>query len=152
MMNQEEKIIKKENFVQWVTFLEDRIDQWKSSLPLELREVLDYGPHSLSEIESYILSNFSLENFNQVENKAIVDAIVSYFGETLRRNLPDSVWDIELEDESSINFNLPCVKTQVGFPINPYGLLRRIIKKNSGDFLKAFYANRLNLIENPDTY
>ncbi len=151
-MTEEEKIIKKENFIEWTTFSEDRVDEWSANAPKEIVEVLDYSPESLKNIEKYILANYDKESLSNPENKIAIDAVISYYAETFRRNLPGSIWYIELEDENSIDFNLPCIKTPIGTLINPYYLIKRVIAKNKGTFLYDFYVKRLGFINNPETY
>lgn len=151
-MTEEEKILKKENFIEWTTFTEDRVNEWSINAPTDITEALDYSPESLKSIEKYILENFDRESLSISENKINLDAIVSYFAETFRRNLPKSIWYIELEDENSIDFNLPCIKTTIGTLINPYYLLKRVVVKNKGTFLYDFYLKRLGFINNPETY
>lgn len=151
-MTEEEKNVKQDNFIEWTTFIEDRVDQWSVNLSKEIIETLDYSPESLKVIESYILSVFSIESVSDIKNKKEIDAVISYYAETLRRNLPDSIWYLDLDDEDNIYFNLPSIKTPIGFPISPYSLIKRIINKNKGTFLYDFYEKRLGFINNPETY
>jgi len=55
-MTEEEKNIKQENFIEWTTFIEDRVDEWSVNVPKKIVDALDYSPESLKVIESYILS------------------------------------------------------------------------------------------------
>jgi hypothetical protein len=151
-MTEEEKSIKRENFIEWTTFIEDRVDAWSVNIPKQVAELLDYSSESLKVIESYILSNFSLEFVSDEKNKLETDAVISYYGETLRRNLPNSTWYLDLDDESNIDFNLPSIRTPIASPISPYLLIKRIINKNKGTFLYDLYIKRLGFINNPETY
>ncbi len=151
-MTEEEKNIKKENFIEWTTFTEDRVDEWSVNAPKEIVEALNYNPESLKVVEKYILDNYDKEALSVPENKTAIDALISYYAETFRRNLPNSIWYIELEDEDSIDFNLPCIKTSIGTLINPYYLFKRVIAKNKGTFLYDFYVKRLGFINNPESY
>ncbi len=151
-MTEEEKQIKRDNFIEWTTFTEDRVNEWSENAPKELVDALDYSPESLKDVEKYILSNYDKESLSKPENKIAIDALISYYAEVFRRNLPDSIWYIELEDEDSIDFNLPCIKTPIGTLINPYYLLKRVVAKNTGTFLYDLYKKRLEFINNPDTY
>lgn len=151
-MTEEEKNIAREVFDEWTTFIEDRVDEWSANAPKEINEALDYSPESLKVVEKYILDNYDKESLSIPENKIAIDALISYYAETFRRNLPNSIWHIELEDESSIDFNLPCIKTPIGTVIPLYYLFRRVIAKNKGTFLYDFYVKRLGFINNPETY
>jgi len=151
-MTEEEKNTKRDNFIEWTTFIEDRVNKWLIEDSSKLTSSLDYSSESLKVIESYLLSTFNLESISDIKNKHKIDAIISYYGETLRRNLPDSIWVVDLDDKDNIYFNLPTIKTPVGFPISPYSLIKRIVAKNKGTFLYDFYIKRLGFINNPETY
>ncbi|EGV43084.1 hypothetical protein BZARG_3069 [Bizionia argentinensis JUB59] len=151
-MKETERNIKKENFIEWTTFIEDRVNNWTLNAPKKLVDVLDYSPESLKVIEKYILENYTRETLGKPENKSTIDAIISYYSEVFMRNLPNSIWHIELEDENSVDFNLPCIKTPIGTLVNPYYLIKRVMAKNKGTFLYDFYVKRLGYINNPETY
>ena len=151
-MKETEQNIKKENFIEWTTFIEDRVNNWTLNAPKKLVDALDYSPESLKVIEQYILEKYTKETLGKPENKTAIDAIISYYSEVFMRNFPNSIWHIELEDENSVDFNLPCIKTPIGTLVNPYYLIKRVMAKNKGTFLYDFYLKRLGYINNPDTY
>jgi hypothetical protein len=140
-MTKKEKEEKRVNFLDWVTFIEDRVNQWKKHLPRELSEKLDWSIDSFSTLERFVLENYTIEQFRDPANKDAVDALASYIGETYRLNLPNAKWEIELDEESDINFNAPAVTTvpPAGVPINPFPLVFRIINNKSGDILKRIF-------------
>jgi hypothetical protein len=142
----------RETFETWVTFLDDRIDEWKEPLSEEIQKALDYSPQSLNVLEEYVLQNYTRESFKDDSLNFVMDAMVSYMGETLRSNLPDSFWQIELDDESDFNYALPSLKVPTGPAICPHILFKRLLAKRKGDFLYNFYKLRLGFIENPETY
>lgn len=143
-MTKDEKITAKEIFIEWTTFTEDRIEEWSKNAPKELVDTLDYRPESLKLIEKYILEGYDKESLGQPENKVEIDALVSYYGETLRRNIPESIWYIELEDETSVDFNSPAIKVPIGPLLGIYYLLKRVIAKNKGTFLYDLYLKILD--------
>ncbi len=151
-MKKEERELKEEIFTEWITFIDDRCDRWKEESNIDFADKLDYSPPSLNEIEKYVLSNFSNDSLAEPDNNQALDAIISYIGETLRSNLPNSRWSIDLEDESSFFFNLPVVVTPIGSPISPHKLITRIFMEDTGTFLFELYQLRLGFIENPETY
>jgi hypothetical protein len=140
-----------DEFETWVTFLHDRVEDWTDTLEDEFKEKLDFTPESLPALESYILETYSIDTFQDKRMNSIMDAIVSYFGETLRSHLPKAYWKIELDDESDANFALPALSVPVGPEICPHLLFRRLQAKNQGDFLFKFFKLRLGFIENPET-
>ena len=125
-MTEEEKNIKRENFIEWTTFIEDRVNEWATTISENVANSLDYSSESLKVIESYILTNFDKDTVTDTKNKKVVDAVVSYYGEALRRNLPNRV--------------------------SPYSLIKRLIAKKTGTFLYDLYVKRLGFINNPETY
>lgn len=143
-MTQEEKEIKQETFIEWTTFIEDRVNEWSTSAPKEIVKTLDYSPESLKVIEQYILSKYTKETLGNSKNKIEIDALVSYYGETLRRNIPNSIWHIELDDENSVDFNTPSVKAPIGPQLGLYYLLKRLVAKNKGTFLYDMYVKMLD--------
>jgi hypothetical protein len=151
-MTEEEKEIKQGNFIEWTTFIEDRVDEWFKSIKVDLSNQLDYSPDSLITIEEYILSNFTKDSLSNEKCKMQIDATISYYAETLLRNLPESTWFLDIDDESSYYYNLPSIKTTIGTMICPHKLLPRIIHKNKGTFLFDFFNKRLGFIKKPETY
>ena len=150
-MTEEEKEEKREVFTEWITFIEDRVDSWKESLDLDFANRLDYQPESLKIVEEYILSNYNKDSLSNQDYKMPLDALISYFGETFRRNLSKTHWFIDLEEDSFF-FNVPALKSPIGTLISPHYLMRRVIQKNRGTFLYDSYIKRLGFIENPETY
>lgn len=138
-MTEEEKEDKKAVFMEWTTFIEDRVNSWLESANPEIREYLDYSPESLERVEQYLLNNYHKETLAMQENKIPIDALVSYYGETLRRNIPGSTWYIELDDDTSVDFSSPAVRAPIGPLLGLYWLLKRVFAKNSGDFLYSLY-------------
>ena len=142
-MTGEEKTQKREEFMEWTTFIEDRVDAWSASSAIEWSGSLDYSPESLTIVEKYMLANFNADSLKDPLNKIAIDALVSYYGETLRRNIPKSTWYIELDDESSVDFNTPAIKAPIGPLLGLYFLLKRLISKNKGTFLFDLYQKML---------
>ncbi|MDJ1482461.1 hypothetical protein QNI16_18300 [Cytophagaceae bacterium YF14B1] len=150
-MTAQEKEEKRENFVAWVTFIEDRVDEWKAGLPESISSKLTYKIDSLDVIESYFLANFTRDSIKDVANKYAIDAFASYIGETLRLHWPNAKWVIELDDKDSVDFNTPVIKVPVGSGIPPYALVRRVLLENRGNYLTHFYHLRLGFINDPGT-
>ena len=140
-MTKKEKEEKLENFQTWVTFIDDRVNDWKKKLPENIAKQFDWSLKSLDEIEQYILSNYTRENVLLQENKEAIDAMASYIGETFRLNLPNARWNLELDDKRNIDFNVPTVVTipQAGAPINPFPMILLILNDKSGSILKEIF-------------
>jgi len=113
VMTKKEKEEKLENFRTWVTFIDDRVNDWKKKLPEDIAKQFDWSLKSLDQMEQYILSNYTCENVLLQENKEAIDAMASYIGETFRLNLPNARWNLELDDKRNIDFNIPTVCIQM---------------------------------------
>ncbi len=77
------------------------------------------------------------------ENKIEIDALVSYYGETMRRNIPNSIWYIELDDETDAYYNSPAVKPPTGLHIGLYYIQKRVVHKKTGAFLHNRYIKTI---------
>jgi hypothetical protein len=144
-MNEKDKQEKKDNFMEWVTFIDDRVEKWKRNIPNGLSQELNWKVESLDKLENYILKKFTKEKIISAENKEEVDAMASYIGETFRVNLPNAKWSIELDDERNIFFNKPTIVTPTpGAAISPFNLLLRIFNENTGKLLLKIYSGKSN--------
>jgi hypothetical protein len=146
-MTDEEKKEKLENFHEWITFTDDRVYAWMKELSDDVRSRLDWGVDSLDVLERYILDNYTREALRDERNKAAIDAIASYMGETMRRNLPNGKWRIELDDERNLHFNVPTVTTvpMAGAPISPFGIMLRVFHVNSGGVLRRIFDGTVSV-------
>jgi hypothetical protein len=141
-MNGHTKDEKSENFIEWVTFIDDRVEKWKRNITKKLANELNWKVDSLEKIERYILENFTKESIIKSESKGAVDAMASYIGETFRLNLPNAKWFIELDDEHNIYYNKPTIVTQVGSAISPFNLVLRILNDGTGKVLMKVYSGK----------
>jgi len=139
-------------FDYWLCSISDRLNNWKESLPNELKVKLDNSPESLIHLEQFILSKFQ----NPIDardpvNEKILDAISTYIGEVLRLNLPDKPeWDVELTklEVNDEYYFYPYLKRNspfVGF--NPHTLLPNAIKVREGNKLFGFYEKMLTVYQ-----
>ncbi len=82
-------IEKQETFDIWKRNVGSRILRWKSGLSPEDRNLFqDYSAASLGHLERYILANYSLASLRDKQSNPVLDACVSYFGETIINLLP----------------------------------------------------------------
>ncbi len=131
-----------ETFIEWTTFTEDRINEWKKSVPKEIASKLDWTPESLLIVEKYLLDNYSVEYQNSKEKRPALDAIVSYVGDLIRRSIPETIWKIELEDETNIFYNLPYLVFKLGVPLSPHSLVQDALVEKTGSVLMERYSQR----------
>lgn len=138
-MTVEEKNKRKEDFIMWVTFLPDRVKEFKQKLPSDISNLLDESPDSLEIIETYILNNYSVEYFQNPQNKDFVNGFVSYIGEVFQKNLPNAKWFIELDDEINFCFALPSLKSDKLMPICIHRFLPPMFHYKKYNYYKSLF-------------
>jgi hypothetical protein len=140
---------RKEDFEAWITFIPDEVIELKKMLPTEVSEMLDYSEKSLEVIEKYLLQNYSSENFIIEENKILIDRLARYIGSTFRRSLPNSYWDIELDNEKDAFFTLPVIKVKDSklAPFSPHSLITTLLARKRGNFLSTILENTKRALE-----
>ena len=129
-MTKKEKEDKLENFKTWVTFIDDRVNDWKKEIPEEIAKQFDWRLESLHHVEHYLLNHYTRERVLDKENKKAIDALASYIGETFRLHLPHARWNLELKDRRNIDFNTPTVVTTppAGAPISPFPMILLVLR------------------------
>lgn len=131
------------DFDQWLVFLDQYIEDFLSALPPQKREKLDYSPKSLDVVERWLLSQYPdnevrKEAFQKEEHRHIFMGAMCYVGETFRKHL-GGVWNIHLNDPSHLYEELPVIE---GFDdqnsvLCPAVLMFQAIEKQAGVFLSA---------------
>jgi len=141
-MKSQETEEKKEDFEMWITFIPDKILELKKFLPETVSKSLNQTIESLDVIERFILSAYTEDFFRNDSNKAILDQFACYIGSTFRQSLPNSYWDIELDDENNIFFGRPVIKVQDALlpPFSPYNLVFTILIRKQGTFLSSLLS------------
>ncbi|HYF67413.1 MAG TPA: hypothetical protein VD884_04720 [Ohtaekwangia sp.] len=146
-MTKKEKEEKLENFKTWVTFIDDRVNNWKKEIPEDIANQFDWSLKSLPQVERYILSHYTRERVANIENKKDIDAIASYIGETFRLHLPNARWSLEIDDKRNIDYNIPTVVTTplAGAPISPFSMILRVLNDKSGDVLRRIFEGTMSV-------
>jgi hypothetical protein len=138
-INSEEIERRKEVFMEWLTFIDDRIKEWKKTIPGDLAQQLNLNPDSLGIIENYLIKQFQLDDHRDREKRVPLDAIVSYVGTVFCRNIPGTTWKIDVEDASNVYFNLPYLVFKLGAPLCPHHLVQDALFNSSGkEFVDRF--------------
>jgi hypothetical protein len=143
-MKAKEKKERKENFIEWVTFIPDRIIEFKKNLPKEISDSLDGSPESLEILENYMIQSFSIEDIQNPQSRDAIDGFMTYTSDVFQKKLPNAKWSINLEDESNIYFALPVISNGIIVPLSLFGFLERIFYKKSGTILKDLFILHLN--------
>jgi hypothetical protein len=151
-MIEEEINRRKEIFAEWLTFIGDRVKEWKRTLSKETSSQLDWTPQSLTIIERYLLDHFKLSDQNNKDKRTSLDAIVSYTGEVFRKHIPETVWKIDVEDTSNIFYNLPYLVFKLGVPVCPHYLIQDALTNKTGSELSERFNQRFKKWTEYKTY
>ena len=143
-----EKNRRREDFIEWITFLPDRVIEFKKFIPKEISDRLDESPQSLKVIEKYIIGNYSVEELKNPDNKSTTDGFASYIGYVFQKNLPHAKWSIELEDKSDYAFALPVISNEKLVPFSPFHMLPSLLYFNDGEQLEKGFNAKLNACNN----
>lgn len=133
-----DSIQKQETFDIWKSKISERINDWKGVLSKSNQKFdIDYSRKSLIDLENYLIANYNLSSLEEKEQNRILDACVSYMGEIMLKLIPDSKWDIYLDDISNVYYGLPCIVTLYSGSISVHFMLREILTQNDGKVLKS---------------
>lgn len=146
-MTKKEKEEKLENFKKWVTFIDDRVNDWKKGISDDTAKEFNWSLESLQKAEHYILNYYTREGVLNQSNKKAIDALASYIGETFRLHLPNARWNLELDDKRNIDFNTPTVVTTplAGAPISPFPMILRVLNDKSGNVLQRIFEGTMSV-------
>lgn len=90
---------KQKEFQDWVASIEERITEWKQTLPPDIANKLNgLRPNSLIILENYIIHKY--ENYkNFIDDELAYNAALSYAGEMFRKAFGYAEWYMELRVE-----------------------------------------------------
>ncbi len=130
---------KEENYTWWLNIMPDEMPRL-SILPKEVRARLDYSPASLDVLETYIRTNYTMDEMKDRKNKFARDLFARYVGETLRKNVPELYWSFGIEDVESPFYGIPVLLT-LGLedsvpPMTPTFWVMTLIEQSEGSFLR----------------
>ncbi len=140
-----------ENYNWWLTIMPDILMNIKL-LPKEVSVKLDYSVDSLNFLETYVISNYTIEELRMKEYKTVADLFSRYIGETFRKNLKDIIWEIEKREEYfGYGFPLLNKKNNLFTKVNTYAILfgaignsqENIIYK-TGEYLSGILKHIIN--------
>lgn len=134
---------KQEGFMMWITFIDDRVDEWKATILPGIAAELDWSIESLSVLGKYILDTYQFETAYVPENKQAIDAMASYIGEVYRKHIPNAKWYMELNMRTDIDFGRPVVRVPIGPAFSPYPLVLTTLYEKSGQLLRHLYNLRI---------
>ena len=86
-----------EDYNWWLTIMPDVMYNLKL-LPKNVSSKLNYSVESLNILEQYIIENYSIEELKQSEYKTVADLFSRYIGETFRKHIKDTIWEMETRE------------------------------------------------------
>lgn len=137
------QIASRDDFEQWLFAMDDALESFLSSFPIQDRKLMDYSPDSLCTLENWLLQKYSSTTAMLEANEAkTVDGVARYVGETFRRKL-GGIWDIGLSDPKYVYFGLPVLRGEgkKTTPICPHTLATASVDRRSGTFMKTVLNN-----------
>ncbi len=131
--------ITRDIFDGWLTFMDNYIEDFKSQLPKQVSEKMDYSSDSLDVVESWILGQYSTPEllFAEKQNTPI-NGIICYVGETFRINL-SGIWQLHSEELDHPFNGLPIVEGFSNTPLSicPSNLIAETIQRRVGWYMRA---------------
>lgn len=135
----------RDNFENWLIFMEEGLRQFYAHLPIELAEQLDFTPESLPVLEAWLLAKYpSAQAALDPGHANIMDGIARYIGETFRQNLGGQ-WDIELGNPNQPFAGVPVI---TGFdgeisPVCPLAVAAVVPNERTGVVLSSLMQAHL---------
>lgn len=130
----------RDDFEMWLFVMDDRLEEFISSLPQDVGRALDYSPESLDVLEAWLLRNFPDISSIKAVTKTL-DGAARYVGETFRLALGGG-WDIELENTQDVFYELPVLTVQ--YPREcPHTLTTTSLDRRTGDVFRRVLTNML---------
>ncbi|MGW3660089.1 hypothetical protein ACWD6R_32590 [Streptomyces sp. NPDC005151] len=123
----------REEFQTWLAQDLDVRDEFYAMIGKEL----DVDLPSLDELEAWLLKRYdnpdAILTFDQ---RGIADAAARHVGRVIVLNVDDAVWEIDLDDESSVWYRLPVVRMSDGYDDCPLALVVASLDRRIGNFLR----------------
>jgi len=117
-----------DNYNWWLTIIPDVMYNLKL-LPKNVSSKLDYSVESLNVLELYIIENYTIEELNLSKYKTVVDLFSRYIGETFRKNIKDTIWEME-KRKDYFGYGFPNINKRDGIPFTkefPHTLVFSVI-------------------------
>lgn len=131
-----------DNYNWWLTIMPDTLMSL-SLLPNDLRGKLDFSISSLTELENYLLKNYTLDSIRDKKNKMALDVFTRYAGETFRKNIKNIVWKFQ-DDPKFIDYGYPIItkNDNVLFTsLNPASFVVAALDRQKGDYIFNILKN-----------
>lgn len=103
-----------ESYNWWLTIMPDVMYNL-NLLPKNVSNKLDYSIESLNVLELYIIENYDIEELKLPIYKTVIDLFSRYIGETFRKNIKDTIWEME-KREGYFGYGFPMINKKNSIP------------------------------------
>jgi hypothetical protein len=126
-----------EDFEDWLTEMDNALDEFILTLPVSVREEMNYTRESLDLLESWILATFHRpEELLQDSYAHTLDGLARYVGETLRRTIGGK-WRLGREPLRVPELYGPELSDT---PVSPHSLIGAALDRRTGQYLSGMIA------------
>lgn len=132
----------KENFQDWIFYIDDKMDSFTEEFAKKNNLNLDYSIKSLDELESWIISNFN-DRLELKENPELLDLLTIYIGETFRKHIGGK-WFMDTDDKTNAYFMMPVLTNPdyIGEKyIAPLTFATACISRKKGNYISTILKN-----------
>jgi hypothetical protein len=133
----------KNDFDEWLTFMDDRLEQLFSESPSHITSLLDYSPKSLTVLENWLMSLYKSPDEIPDTDKYFIDKVSCYVGETFRKNI-GAKWTIDLTNQEDVYYGLPVIEREGKAPdCCPLALVTACLDRRRGTYMETILNNTL---------
>lgn len=123
------------DFEWWITCIPDKMNRLEELLPEEIFQKLDYSIESFNVLEEYLLSKYTLEQIKK--DSELHDCLASYLGTTYHRNIQQSEWYVEVENEKDVFYGMPILRVPNKISFEPHSYVTTLMDRKKGDLLST---------------
>jgi len=130
-------MLTRDDFEEWLMGIDSRIDSLRATLPADVAGALDYSAGSLDALEEWLLSRYaSTSDVIDESEKEMLDLLASYVGEAFRTNI-GGIWNIDLEDERNVYFNIPVLEQNGKWRECPFTVVTAAADRRTGHYMSG---------------
>lgn len=134
-----------EDFQYWLVDMDSALERFLESLPIEVRERLDFAPESLGALEGWIIERYpNTGAMLEPSESRVVDGLARYIGETFRKAIGGR-WEIRLDDPKYVFHAIPQLTgfSETPTPVSPHSLATASADRRTGRFLTQVLGSYL---------
>lgn len=138
-----------EQFQYWLAHMDDALEEFRTRLPVGVREQLDGSPASLAVLEAWLLEQYPTARAIMSDAElANLDGAARLVGEVFRSALGGR-WRIRLDDPKYAFHGLPELSflDQKDTPVAPMTLVTASLDRRTGKFLSQVFHGTKDLVD-----